>query len=166
MIKRCYDEKFHQTHPSYIGCSVVPEWHCFQTFAKWYEENFYEVNNEKMALDKDILVKGNKIYSPETAIFVPQNINSLFIKREKLRGDLPIGVTRKSDNKNKYVARCMNILEGKKVFIGVFDTPEKAFKAYKEYKEDYIKQVADYYKDLIPKRLYDALYEYEVEIND
>ena len=56
MLMRCYDEKFHARKPAYIGCKVCEEWHNFQNFAKWYEENYYEIEGERMYLDKDILV--------------------------------------------------------------------------------------------------------------
>lgn len=83
MLQRCYSEKEHERHPTYIGCEVYEGWHNFQNFAKWYDNNYYEVDNEKMCLDKDILNKGNKIYSPDTCIFVPETINKLFIKNDK-----------------------------------------------------------------------------------
>ena len=93
MLQRCYDEKLQEKYPTYKGCVVCDEWHNFQNFAKWYEDNYYEVCDEKMCLDKDILVKGNKIYSPETCIFVPQTINLLFNKNLNTRGDSVIGAT-------------------------------------------------------------------------
>ena len=72
MLRRCYDEKQLNRNTSYKGCTVCEEWHNFQNFAKWYEENYYKIDGETMALDKDILSKDNKIYSPETCIFVPK----------------------------------------------------------------------------------------------
>lgn len=83
MLRRCYDESYQEKHPTYIGCEVVEEWHNFQNFAKWYDENYYEIEGQIMDLDKDILVIGNKIYSPETCLFVPQSINKLFTTRGK-----------------------------------------------------------------------------------
>ena len=68
MLKRCYDEKLHEKEPTYINCEVCEEWHNFQNFTKWYYENYYEVEGERMHLDKDILVKHNKIYSSETCV--------------------------------------------------------------------------------------------------
>ena len=56
--------------------------------------------------------------------------------------------------------------KSKKKYLGYYDTQEKAFQVYKYYKERNIKQVADYYKEQIPDKLYDALYDYEVDIND
>ena len=115
-----------------------------------------------MELDKDTLVKGNKIYSPETCIFVPQRINYLFLNSGGSRGLLPLGVYTVG---KKYASRTSK--NGKRsVYLGSFDTPEEAFLAYKTAKEAYIKEVADEYKDKIPKKLYDALYAYTVEITD
>ena len=167
MLRRCYDPYFinRDKSLSYKDVFVCEEWHNFQNFAKWFYKNYYEVEGEIMHLDKDILCKGNKIYSPETCVFVPQRINSLFVKQQRKRGEYPIGV---SPNKrdNCLQVNC-NTLE-KQEFLGHFslNKPFQAFTAYKNFKENYIKQIADKYKDLIPKELYNALYKYEVEIND
>ena len=120
-----------------------------------------------MCLDKDILVKHNKIYSTETCIFVPNTINLLFVKNDNKRGKSLIGTT---PFKGKYVAQC-NLLnpetgKSKKEYLGLYDTQEKAFEVYKYYKEKNIKQVADYYKEQIPDKLYQSLYNYIVEIDD
>lgn len=120
-----------------------------------------------MCLDKDILIKGNKIYSSETCMFVPQTINTLFVKCDKARGESVIGTSPKN---GKYQVQCWLINpetgKSKQEFLGYYETQEKAFEIYKYYKERNIKQVADYYKDLIPERLYNAMYNYEVEITD
>lgn len=161
MLRRCYYDKYLEKNPTYKECSVCEEWHCYENFKKWFDENYYEIDGEIMNLDKDILIKGNKIYSPSTCIFVPRRINSLFVKCDALRGDLPIGVCK---NGNKFVAKCE--INGKKRYLGRFDTPIEAFQCYKQFKEQYIKQVAEEYKDKIPSELYDALYRWEVDIND
>lgn len=83
MLRRCYNESYQEKHPTYIGCEVIKEWHNFQNFTKWYDENYYEIEGQIMDLDKDIMVIGNKIYSPETYLFVPQSINKLFTTRSK-----------------------------------------------------------------------------------
>lgn len=122
-----------------------------------------------MCLDKDILYKGNKVYSPKNCVFVPEKINILFIKSNKSRGGYPIGVSYHKQNR-KFVAKCSiyDFKENKQklIYLGCYDTPEKAFKAYKQFKEKHIKKVADYYKDKIPNKLYQAMYDYEVEITD
>ena len=168
MLQRCYSEKFQEKHPTYITCEASEEWHNFQNFAKWYKDNYYEVGNEKMCLDKDILFKGNKIYSPDTCIFVPETINKLFIKNDKNRGESVIGATLCKNG--KYQAQC-NIInpetgKSKQEYLGLYDSQEKAFQVYKYHKERNIKQIADYYKIHIPQKLYDAMYNYEVEIDD
>ena len=172
MLSRCYDPYRLNKYPTYIDVTVCKEWHNFQNFCKWYEENYYEIGKGRMHLDKDILLKGCKIYSPETCMFVPERINYLLLKNDGLRGELPIGCGYFS-NKTKIKVRCQILKEDgerKREHLGVFPSnrPFQAFTVYKNFKENYIKEVADEYysKGLIPKKLYDALYKYEVEIND
>lgn len=81
MLRRCYDPYYLNKEPTYIDCYVCEEWHNFQNFSEWFYKHYYEIPNERIELDKDILFKGNKIYSPETCILVPQRINTLFIKQ-------------------------------------------------------------------------------------
>ena len=169
MIRRCYSEKFKEKRPTYKNCVTCKEWHCFQNFAEWYEKEMYNCNGEKLDLDKDILIKGNKIYSPETCMLVPQRINYLFVKSDATRGKYPIGVRlHKRDRIFEVHCSIIKDEESKSVYLGRFplNRPFQAFTIYKNFKENYIKQVADEYKDLIPKKLYEALYKYEVEIND
>lgn len=168
MLQRCYSEEYHKKKPTYIGCETCKEWLNFQEYGKWFERNYYKIEGEQMCLDKDILVKHNKIYSPETCIFVPNTINVLFTKSDKTRGESLIGTSPRKNG--KYEAQCQifnpEIGKSKKEHLGFYDTQEKAFEVYKQFKENYIKQVADYYKNKIPQKLYHAMYSYEVEIND
>ena len=165
MIRRCYNPKEINKFKNYNSCTVCEEWLNYSTFKKWYNNNYYKVNNEEMRLDKDILIKGNKIYSPETCIFVPNRINVLFTNRKNDRGKYPIGVYLYN---GKFKSQCSTHKDGvtSRILIGTFNTSEEAFYSYKEFKEKYIKEVADEYKDRIPKKLYDAMYKYEVEITD
>ena len=161
MHERCYDPKYHKKHSTYKDCTVCKEWNNYQMFGKWFDINYYEIGNEQMVLDKDILCKGNKTYSPDTCVFVPQSINKLFTKRDNERGELPIGVSKVG---NKFQAQLTrgNGLE----YLGVFNTVNEAFLAYKEAKEQYIKEVAEEYKGKIPFKLYQAMLNYKVEIDD
>ena len=163
MLQRCYDPKYHKKRPSYIGCEVCEEWHNFQVFAARYDENYYEISGEKMNLDKDILTKNNKIYSPLTCVFVPQNINTLFVKKDANRGELPIGVSYNKRNK-KYKAYCS--INGKNKNLGHYNTSEEAFTAYKTYKEALIVKMAYEYMELIPYELFAAMLAYEIESED
>ena len=167
MLQRCYDPKFHKKRPTYKGCSVEDYLLNFQHMGKWIEENYYEVPGEKMHLDKDILCKGNKIYSRDTCIFVPERINLLFTKCDNRRGDSPIGVTPRESG--IYQVFCSNGY-GKNINLGIYSTKEEGFQVYKEYKEKVIKEVIDSYEGKIPEPFYSklkvAMYNYEVEIDD
>lgn len=158
MHKRCYSSKCLIKHVSYTECHVAKEWNNFQNFAKWFENNHIK----EFELDKDILVKGNKIYSSETCCFVPKEINLLFVKRKNKRGDFAIGV-------NKHGLKfqsSLSIGKGKVNFLGTFETELEAFNAYKIAKEDYIKEVADKWKEQITEKCYQSMYKYQVEITD
>ena len=168
VLTRCFDKKFKEKHPTYQDVTCCKEWLLFENFYEWLhsQPNFDKWLNGKMwAIDKDILVKGNKKYSPDTCCLVPQYINGLFIKCNKSRGALPIGVTKKYD---KFQARCMNPLTNKMESCGCYFTFEEAFCAYKNRKEEIIKQVAEIecVKGNITKECYEAMMGYEVEIDD
>ena len=101
---------------------------------------------------------------------VPQRINNLFTKSDKIRGEYPVGVSYKKTS-GKLMVRCSIINENEKkerIHLGYFplNRPFQAFYTYKQFKENYIKQVANEYKNLIPQKLYNAMINYEVEIND
>lgn len=164
MIQRCYYQGESMIFNPYKSCTVCDEWHNFQNFAKWFEENYYEIDNETMCIDKDILIKGNKIYSPDTCLIVPNRINCLILRNISIRNDLPMGVTF-DKVRNKYKAQCKDI-NCKTKFLGRYNTIEEAFNTYKNYKEALIKKIADMYKNKIPQKLYDALNNYNIDIND
>ena len=167
MLERCYDPKLHERYPTYKDCEVEEFLLNFQYMGKWIEENYYEVPGEQMCLDKDILCKGNKVYSRETCIFVPQRINKLFTKSDRSRGKDPIGVSPRPSG--SYYAYCYDVY-GKRINLGTYKTKGEAFQVYKNYKEKVIKEVIDSYKGKIPEphysRLREAMYNYEVEIDD
>ena len=167
VLKRCYDTKLHERESTYKGCEVEDYLLNFQHMAEWIEINYYEIPGEVMCLDKDILYKGNKLYSREACIFVPQRINNLFVKCDKSRGKNPIGVTPRSSG--NYQVFCNNGY-GKNIYLGTYTTKEEAFQVYKNYKEKVIKKVIDSYEGRIPEpfysRLKEAMYNYKVEIDD
>lgn len=156
---RCYAEYALNKRPTYRGCEVCEDWLNFQNFGDWFDANYVD----GWELDKDILHKGNKLYSPDNCCFVPEEINKLFIKSDGSRGEYPIGVNYHKTH-NLYVARMTN--EGERIFLGSYNTPKDAFNAYKRAKELHIKAVADKWKPLISDKLYKAMYSYQVEITD
>lgn len=163
MIHRCYNDKFHKRQPQYAQCTVCEEWLNFSNFEKWYNEHFYQIEGETMDLDKDILIKGNKEYSPATCCIVPHCINTLFLTGKKGRGDLPMGMYYDSE-KRKY--RATMSYQGIQIKIGRFDTIEDAFNRYKVYKEDFIQDIAEQYKGMIPDKMYQAMLNWKIEITD
>ena len=160
MLCRCtnnYSKRF----PTYVGVKVCEHWYNFQNFAKWFEENYKPEYMQGWHLDKDILIKGNGVYSPETCSFVPAEINYIFSKKKGCRGNYPIGVNKV---KNKYQATIS--INGKRLYLGTFNTSEEAFQIYKITKETYIKQMASKWKPYIDERVYKAMRNYKVEITD
>jgi uncharacterized protein YneF (UPF0154 family) len=157
IMRRCYDNTLPKKTKIYDNVYVCDEWHNFQNFAKWYRENYYEIKNEKMCLDKDILIKGNKIYSPETCCIVPAFINSLFlaenpnISKKHLKG-----VSKMIGNKYSSSIKMKNKFH----HIGCFEREIDAHLAYIKTKCEYAKSVAEKYSHIIPKIVYDKLINY------
>lgn len=132
MMSRCYD-KTAKDYVNYgaIGVCVCEEWHNFQFFADWYEGNFdktimFDENKKRWQIDKDILSKNTKIYSPETCCFIPNTLNKLLTTSNKSNTSGFMGVTKEA---GKWRARIQ--INNKKVSLGSFDTPKEASKAYK-----------------------------------
>lgn len=162
ILERCYGKKSTLSERGYAS-TMCDEWLNYQLFADWYEENYYEVGDERMCVDKDILIKGNTLYSPSTCCIVPNSINCLLIGSDAKRGAYPIGVSYKQGE--GFYSRC-NIAKNKTVYLGTYNTPEEAFLVYKTYKEKTIKERASELRDVLPSNVITALYSYEVEMND
>lgn len=164
MLVRAYSDNYHKDKPSYKDVTVCEEWLNFQNFAEWfYHQEFSEAKDDKdksYQLDKDILVKGNKVYSPETCCFVPQDINILFTRKNRIR-EKSVGVNfRKSSNKFQARISCCGIDK----HLGYFDEFEEAFKVFKINKESLIKDLAEKWKFGISKNVYETLLEFEVRL--
>ena len=162
MLERCFSEKYKQKKPTYEGVTCSKEWLSMTKFV----EDVSKMKGYGLSgwqLDKDILSKGNKLYSKDTCCFVPQEINLLLIKRDKARGEYPVGVCFHKAS-GKFMAQLR--INGKLKTLGYFTTPEEAFQVYKNAKEAHIKVVAEKWKHLLDERVYQALLAYEVNIND
>ena len=156
MLQRCYKDCYYKKK-TYLDCYVCDEWLCFETFEKWFDENYYEIPNAIMDLDKDIFRQGNKIYSPETCCFVPQDINKCFMERDNSSG-LPSGVYK--NKSGTYGARTCKSWDGKSsVRLGTYNTAEEANQAFLKYKYQCIKEKANFYKDYLPEYIYNKLIE-------
>lgn len=153
MLFRCYGEKSKIENPTYSECTVCEEWHNFQNFAQWFEKNYPGGKSQEWQLDKDLKVIGNKIYSPETCIFIPQNINLFTVSRQNDRGEYMIGVTWNKEKK-KFRAQCNNPFTVKNEHIGYFSDELSAHLAWRSVKSAYADRLAksqklDYVRDAI-----------------
>jgi len=156
VLVRCYDPKYQKKRPSYVGCLVSENFKNFSFFYEWAQKQI-GFGQEGYHLDKDLLIKGNKLYSEDTCLFLPSRLNTLLLASKAVRGSLPIGVCA---HQGKFLAKCHR--KPASHHVGVFDTPELAFLAYKEAKEAFIKAQAEKWKDQIDIRAYEALMRYEV----
>ena len=162
MIQRCYDKNTQSRQPTYIGCEVSENFKHLTYFKEWCNRQV-GFGMSGYDLDKDILVKGNKVYSEDTCCFVPREINSLFGNHKAKRGECCIGVTM-SSNRKWYIASVG--ISGVQTHLGQYETEDEAFAVYKQAKEHNIQKVALKYKTCIDERVFDALMTYVVNKGD
>lgn len=161
IIERCYSKKLHERFPTYIGCYTSEEFTDYSKWRVWYDS--YPYKYDGWQLDKDLLAKGNKIYSSETCVFLPHIINSTLTKSNKTRGNYLIGVYFDTHN-NKFKSYLSK--RGKKMSLGYFENEMDAHLAYKTAKEEYLKELAEEYKGRLDPKAYNALKNYVVDIDD
>lgn len=156
MMSRSYCPKFKSKHRKYSECTVSEDWHCYQNFANWMKnQRFYGLGYQ---LDKDLLVRDNKVYSPDTCVLLPAHINQLVQRNISKKGLLPNGVRAVSESTFQAT---LQTVRGVTSVYG-FQTVEDAYLKYKEMKEDYVKSVADMWFGSIDSKAYEALYEWRV----
>ena len=167
MLRRCTQNNT-VSDRFYTGVTCSENFKSYSFFYEWCNQqkgfNEKDKNSRKWSLDKDLLIRGNKCYSEDVCVFVPNRVNNLVIKRNASRGDWPIGVSLDKAT-SKYKASCRNG-SGTVKTIGMYSSVQEAFRAYKSYKEALIKQVANEYKEQLDSRVYEALMNYEVNEND
>ena len=163
MLVRCYSDNSKKRRPTYEGCEVSNNFKSYEYFYEWCNKQV-GFGVEGFELDKDLLIKGNKVYSEDSCVFIPTEINSLLVKRENMRGKYLIGVCW-SKTANAFVSR-VSRNKGMQEHLGVFNTELEAFNAYKQAKETFIKEQANNWKSQIDDRAYEALMNYQVEITD
>ena len=142
MLKRCYSEKAQERNPMYAGCSVHHGWHKFSAFRAWMETQDWQGRE----LDKDLLISGNKIYSPESCVFVDSMTNTFIIDCGSARGAYPIGVYFDKHAK-KFQAKCSNPFRKKQDYLGYFFCPNEAHLAWRKRKNELANQLADLQTD-------------------
>lgn len=162
MMQRAYCPVYKKEHPTYESVTVDRNWLNYQIFAEWCTKR-KQYGNLGYNLDKDIIIRGNKVYAEDRCALVPQRVNKLLITKTHVNSDTPLGVKRIRDKFNRvigYTATCHD--NGKELYFGYYPNPIDAFYAYKEGKETLIKKVANDYKELLDNNVYDALLQYVV----
>jgi len=152
MMRRCY-EPVTKRNSTYYDVSVCEEWHNFQNFAEWFDQNYVE----GWYMDKDILCYECRKYSPETCCFVPNEVNTVFKKNNQSTYNLPKGVYPKD---GKYQSSIQ--MFGKQCYLGFFDTIEEAHEVYCTRKKMYLKEVADKWKGKIDDRVYKGILNFDI----
>lgn len=156
MLRRVYEKG---THKNYDDATVCKDFLSYSTFHEWcltkvgYEQDDFH-------LDKDFKVKGCKVYSPDTCIFIPKELNQVIVNRADYRGEYPLGVYAYQDG-----YRCQVLKFGKRK-TWFFSTVEEAFLKYKLEKELHIKDVLNKYQHLMDCDTVEACMSYVVEITD
>lgn len=159
MLNRCYGKPALR-NKSYADVEVCTEWHNFQNFSLWYKKQ-KGFEQPGWQLDKDIMCKGNSLYSPDTARLIPAEINSFSILRKADRGECMIGVVKHS---GKFYAQLSS--KGCQKCLGSFNSESTAFECYKAAKESEAKRLAEKYKDVIDTEIYESLLNFVVDRND
>ena len=163
MLERCYSDYSKKRYPTYEDCEVSDNFKSYEYFYEWCHKQI-GFGVEGFELDKDLLIKGNKVYSESTCVFLPAEVNTLLVKNTASRGEHLIGVCwSKTANTFKATARKS---KGKQEHLGYFKTELEAFNAYKTAKESFVKEQANEWKGKIDIRACDALMKYTVEITD
>ena len=142
MLKRAYSDEYKQEKPTYQGVTVCEEWHSFMNFRSWMMEQDWKDKH----LDKDILVQGNKVYSPNTCVFVDRVVNSFLLDCAASRGEWPLGVCWYESTK-KFRSSCNNPFTNKYEHLGYFTCPNQAHLTWKARKHELAYQLADIQED-------------------
>lgn len=149
LLYRSFSPAYKEKKKTYAKVTCCKEWLTFTTFAKWFKNNYIEGYH----LDKDLLTKDNKLYSPDTCIFIPQEINNFIIT--PIDHTYPIGVSLKNARFQATISQ-----NSRKKFLGYFNTPEEAHRAWQKAK---LKQALDF--NFVPlQRVIDQL-KFDIENN-
>lgn len=125
MLVRSYSDKYKAEKPTYEESTTIEEWHLFSKFKAWMETQPWEGHQ----LDKDILVRGNKVYGPETCVFVSNVVNTFMLDCGASRGQYMIGVYWDKAS-SKFMAQCSNPFTKKRERLGLFDSELVAHKVW------------------------------------
>lgn len=145
MVERSFSERLIRKYPNYEGCTIFEEWKYFSNFITWVDSQPNK-NWKSCALDKDLLILGNKVYSPETCVFIPQQLNNFTTTRAASRGQYMLGVIfHKRDQ--MFVASCRNPFNKKQESLGYYSTELEAHKVWQAKKHEHAHSLAELQSD-------------------
>lgn len=157
MFRRCYSEVDAKDRNHYSDCEIHEDWFNFQNFALWLTKN--KSYSPDYHLDKDLIILGNRVYSPRACCLVPIEINNLLLDPKSKSRKLPVGV-KKDSRSGRFIASMR--MDSKNKHIGSFGTPQEAHEAYVSTKEAYVKEIANHWRGRIDERVYEALMNWRV----
>ena len=102
MIRRAYDDKYKARKISYKNVTVCEEWHRFTIFREWMVKQDWQGKE----LDKDLIVSGNKVYSPSTCCFLSGNTNKILVSRKHKDSSKLVGVRYPEKDKINPIRNC------------------------------------------------------------
>lgn len=129
MLARCYELPSHMKNPTYWFCTVSREWCNFQNFADWCEINYID----GFEIDKDIKVKGNKVYSSDTCLFVSQEENKKNKPNIQSNNTSGVNCIHLDKSTGKWLIR-VSIGKGQRKRLGLFSDLSDAKIALEEYR--------------------------------
>jgi hypothetical protein len=131
MHQRCKINGIQQKlKPNYVGCTTSENFKCFQFFTDWCHKQIGY--NNLFQLDKDILIKNNKLYSENTCVFIPKGLNTFLTNTREQKGKNLIGA---APYNNSFKFRSYISINNKRTVLGIFNTEILAHHAWITAKE-------------------------------
>lgn len=151
MLMRCYSKKYQEKHPTYTTCTVCEDWLKFSKFKEWFDSNYpdelvRELNIE-FQLDKDLLIENNKIYSPDTCVFLPKKVNVFIANKQRNNTSGYIGVSIHNST-GKWRVRVNDFYTNKGKHLGLFTNIEDARDTYIKAREVEAEKCKEYLGEL------------------
>lgn len=150
MLKRCYDKKYQEKQPTYADCTVCEDWLKFGKFKEWFDANYpqhLEEQGIRLELDKDILVIGNKVYSPDACCFIPQRTNRFMANKQLNNTSGYTGVSLSKKYK-KWQVQISDFNTSQYKHLGYFTNIEDAKDAYNKARKIEALKVKEYLREL------------------
>lgn len=159
MLGRCYNLLNLKKQNSYKDVTVCQEWHNFQNFAEWFYKNYNPEIMSNWHLDKDLICKECKMYSPKTCCLLPPEVNAIFQNKVISKSTGVRGVHKEG---NKYTTTISKF--GKQTYLGLYETIEEAHNAYNNAKKEYLDELSERWKGTLPDKVCNAIRDFDIRL--